>query len=115
MNCKVNKRFKSDWDHVKHRVLTSLKEAKMQSKIDNLLITALGPGGALAPLSYIDIRREELFWKISMNTYGPPRVGNMAWSIFISILSEGENTRYVVKNDPIIIMPRCATFFCEYG
>jgi hypothetical protein len=42
----------------------------------HLIITGISLGGALAELSYVDIRLTELYDTIELITFGGPNVGN---------------------------------------
>lgn len=46
------------WEKIKHDVYRDLREIKLQTKINFLIITGISLGGGLAVISYIDIAHE---------------------------------------------------------
>ena len=49
-------------------------------------------------------------------TFGAPRVGNRKWAEhFDAQIHEGQMKRYLIKGDPIVVLPRCLTLLCTYG
>lgn len=47
-------------------------------------------------------------------TFGAPRVGNKHWAAHFESLTNGESRRYLIKGDPITVLPECLTIFCGY-
>jgi len=79
-----------------------------------LYITGISLGGGLACLSFIDINHDKIFNTIKVVTFGAPRVGNKAWAKHFNAITNSESRRYLIKGDPITILPKCFTFFCGY-
>lgn len=65
-------------------------------------------------LSFIDIRKENIFPNVNVTTFGAPRVGNKYWAAHFDLITNGRTFRYVVSGDPIVVMPRCLTLLCTY-
>lgn len=55
-NCKVQKAYNNMWEKIKRNVTIDLKEIRLQTKLDVLMITGISLGGGLAGIAYIDIR-----------------------------------------------------------
>jgi hypothetical protein len=87
---------------------------KNQTKLETLYITGISLGGGLSVISYIDINHENLFQNVKVTTYGAPRVGNKYWAAHFDLITQGRTRRYLVKGDPIVILPRCLTLLCTY-
>lgn len=102
------------WEKIKLDVFRDLKEIKLQTKLDFLIITGISLGGGLSVISYIDIAHEEIFSKVKVITFGAPRVGNKYWAAHFDLITLGKTKRYIVKGDPIVVMPRCLTLLCTY-
>lgn len=71
-------------------------------------------GGALAGLSFIDLNHDKIFDTIKVVTFGSPRIGNRHWAKYFNQLTNSESRRYLIKGDPITILPECITFICGY-
>lgn len=102
------------WEKIKHLVFSDLKEIKLQTNLETLIITGISLGGGLSAISYIDIAHEAIFNKVKVITFGAPRVGNKHWADHFDLITLGKTKRYIVKDDPIVIMPRCLTALCTY-
>jgi hypothetical protein len=102
------------WGSIRSDVFRDLKEIKAQTGIDFLYITGISLGGGLSVISYIDINHEQLFSKVKVTTYGAPRVGNKYWAAHFDDLTGGYTRRYLIKGDPIVVLPRCLTLLCTY-
>jgi len=68
----------------------------------------------LAAISFIDINFHKLFDTIKVVTFGAPRVGNKHWAAHFETLTNFESRRYLIKGDPITVLPECMTIFCNY-
>jgi hypothetical protein len=112
--CKVQKAYNNMWEKIKQDVFKDLREIKLQTKLDTLIITGISLGGGLATISYIDIAHEGIFDKVKVTTFGAPRVGNKYWAAHFDLITLGKSRRYVVNGDPIVVMPRCLTLLCTY-
>ncbi len=102
------------WESVKKQVFQDLKEIKAQTKLETLYITGISLGGGLSVISYVDINHENLFQNVKVTTYGAPRVGNKHWAANFDLVTQGRTRRYIIKGDPIVILPRCLTLLCTY-
>lgn len=103
------------WEKIKLDVFRDLREIKLQTKLQYLIITGISLGGGLAAISYIDIQHENIFQKIRVITFGAPRVGNKNWAAFFDKTTTRTSLRYVVSGDPVAVMPKCLTVLCNYG
>lgn len=112
--CKVQKAYNNMWEKIKQDVFKDLREIRLQTKLDTLIITGISLGGGLATISYIDIAHEGIFDKVKVTTFGAPRVGNKYWAAHFDLITLGKSKRYVVNGDPIVVMPRCLTLLCTY-
>jgi hypothetical protein len=54
--CKVQKVYNNMWNTIRFNVSNDLKAIKNQTKLDTLYITGISLGGALAGLSFVDLR-----------------------------------------------------------
>lgn len=95
-------------------MIRDLREIKLQTKLDFLIITGISLGGGLSVISYIDIAHEQIFSKVRVTTFGAPRVGNKYWAAYFDLITQTLSKRYIVSGDPIVIMPRCLTLLCTY-
>ena len=68
----------------------------------------------MAVLSFIDIDHGRYFDNIKVTTFGAPRVGNKKWAAHFEKLTNHQSRRYLIKGDPIAILPECLTLFCNY-
>lgn len=112
--CKVQKAYNNMWEKIKFDVFRDLREIKLQTKLDFLIITGISLGGGLSVISYIDIDHERIFNKVKVITFGAPRVGNKYWAAHFDLKTDTRTKRYIVSGDPIVVMPRCLTLLCTY-
>lgn len=68
----------------------------------------------MAGLAFIDLNFDKVFDSIKVVTFGAPRVGNKKWARHFDALTNTESRRYLIKGDPITVLPECLTFFCNY-
>lgn len=68
----------------------------------------------MANLAFIDLNYEKIFDTIKVVTFGSPRVGNKRWVNHFNALTNSESRRYLIKGDPITILPECLSIFCGY-
>ena len=102
------------WEIIKEDVFDDLRDIKAETGIETLYITGISMGGGLSVISYIDINHYELFQNTIVTTYGAPRVGNKQWAAHFDEITGGRTRRYIIKGDPIVVMPRCLTLLCTY-
>jgi len=112
--CKVQGTYNKMWNGIKANVTSDLLEIKRQTGLNKLYITGISLGGALAGLAFIDLHYDNIFDTIKVVTFGSPRIGNRKWANHFNSLTNGESRRYLIKGDPITILPECLTFFCGY-
>ena len=112
--CKVQKEYNSMWNTIRNNVTRDLLEIKNQTGIETLLITGISLGGGLAGISFIDFNYAKLFKTIKVVTFGAPRVGNKHWAAHFDQLTNSQSRRYLIKGDPIPILPECLSIFCGY-
>lgn len=75
--CKVQKQFDNMWNSIRKDTYDDLEASAHTGK---LIITGISLGGGLSCLSYVDIKKEEIFDDIEIITFGAPRVGNKKWA-----------------------------------
>lgn len=97
------------WGRIDDEVLDALR-AHVHTR--RLVITGISLGGALALLSYVDIRATGEFDNVQIVTFGAPRVGNRKWAKWFDSITE--STRIYIRRDPIAFLPICLTFLCNY-
>ena len=71
-------------------------------------------GGGLSVISYIDIRNSQIFQDVEVITYGAPRVANKNYAEYFDKLTNKKSRRFIVKGDPIVVLPECLTLLCNY-
>lgn len=113
-NCKVQKAYHTMWESIKEDVMADLVDIRKETNLIKLYITGISMGGGLTVISYIDIRHYEIFPTIAMTTFGAPRVGNKHWAAHFDLLTLGLTRRYIIKGDPVVVLPRCLTLLCTY-
>lgn len=110
----MQKAYNNMWEKIKLDVFRDLREIKLQTSLDFLIITGISLGGGLSVISYIDINHEQIFSKVKVITFGAPRVGNKYWAAHFDLITMTRTKRYIVSGDPIVVMPRCLTLLCTY-
>jgi len=68
----------------------------------------------LANLAFIDLNYDKIFDTIKVVTFGSPRVGNRKWAKHFNALTNSSSRRYLIKGDPITVLPECLSIFCGY-
>ena len=71
-------------------------------------------GGGLSVISYIDIRNAKIFQDVEVINYGAPRVANKYYADYFDNLTGKRSKRFIVKGDPIVVLPECLTLLCNY-
>ena len=112
--CKVQKVYNNMWNTIRDNVTSDLRAIQAQTKHNTLYITGISLGGGLAGISFIDIRVEHIFTNLQVTTFGAPRVGNKNWAAFFDSVTNNKSLRYIVKDDPITVLPSCLTLLCNY-
>jgi hypothetical protein len=102
------------WDKIRTNVTNDLIEIRRQTNLTKLYVTGISLGGGLAGLAYIDISYVHIFDEVRVVTYGAPRVGNKHWASFFDAATQGRSRRFIVKGDPIVVLPACLTPLCSY-
>ena len=103
------------WDFIRDDVMDDLREIKQQIvDTKTLYITGISMGGGLAVISFIDINVAKIFDNIHVVTFGAPRVGNNQWAAHFDEITNKGMYRYIIKGDPIVVLPRCLTLLCTY-
>ena len=49
-----------------------------------------------------------------MINYGSPRVANKHYAAYFDTITHNKTKRYIVKGDPIVVLPECLTLLCNY-
>jgi len=113
-NCKVQKAYKNMWASIHDDVLNDLNLIKKQTNLKKLYITGISLGGGLSVISFIDVKNAAIFEDLQVITYGAPRVANKNYAEFFDTQTKNTSKRFVVKGDPIPVMPECLTVICNY-
>lgn len=113
--CRIQAEYNKMWEQIRGDVTDDLIEIKRQTGIDKLYITGISLGGALAGVSAIDVMFVNIFKDVRVVSYGAPRIGNKQWAAFFEELTNHQSRRYIVKGDPIVVLPpSCLTPLCNY-
>ena len=93
-----------------------LEKLRDAFEVTKLYITGISMGGGLTVLSAVDIIHANLFPTVECMTFGAPRVGNKKWAEhFDASIHDGQMKRYIIRADPIVVLPTCLTLLCNYG
>ena len=65
-------------------------------------------------IAYIDVRNSKIFEEVEVINYGSPRVANKNYAAYFDQLTQNRAKRYIVKGDPIVVLPECLTVLCNY-
>jgi triacylglycerol lipase len=79
-----------------------------------LYITGISLGGGLSVISFADINKSKIFDDVQVINYGSPRVANKNYADYFDNITQKRSKRFVVKGDPIPVMPECLTPLCNY-
>ncbi|WYZ38561.1 hypothetical protein EsH8_III_000475 [Colletotrichum jinshuiense] len=101
-DCKVHTGFSNAWDEVKDALLASVKSAKAANPSYTIVATGHSLGGAVATIAGADLRRDG--YAIDIYTYGSPRVGNDAFTKFVTDQA-GAEYRVTHVDDPVPRLP----------
>jgi len=112
--CKVQKAYKKMWDTIVDDVIGDLREIKSQTGLRTIYITGISLGGGLSVISFIDILNAKIFDVVKVITYGAPRVGNKYYAENFEVLTNRSSKRFIIKGDPITVLPECLTPICNY-
>lgn len=113
-NCKIQKAYKKMWDTIQGNVLADLKEIRKQTNLKKIYITGISLGGGLSVISYVDVLNSKIFDQVEVINYGAPRVANKYYADYFDGLTQRRSKRYIVKGDPIVVLPECLTLLCNY-
>lgn len=113
-NCKIQKAYKNMWATIVDDVIRDLKEIQKQTGLKKIYITGISLGGGLSVISYIDVKNSKIFDQVEVINYGSPRVANKYYAQYFDQMTNNRSKRYIVKGDPIVVMPECLTLLCNY-
>lgn len=113
-NCKIQKAYKSMWDTIVNDVLADLKLIRQQTNLRKIYITGISLGGGLSTISFIDIKNSNIFDEVQVINYGSPRVANKNYAAYFDDMTKNTSKRFIVKGDPIVVLPECLTPVCNY-
>lgn len=113
-NCKVQKAYKKMWDTIVTDVLNDLALIRKQTNLKKIYITGISLGGGLSTISYIDVKNSNIFDDVQVINWGSPRVANKYYAEFFDTATKNSSLRYIVKGDPITVLPECLTPICNY-
>lgn len=113
-NCKVQKAYKKMWETIQEDVLADLTAIRKQSGLKKIYITGISLGGGLSTISFIDVLNSKIFDDVKVINYGSPRVANKYYAAFFDEKTNNSAKRFIVKGDPIVVLPECLTLLCNY-
>jgi hypothetical protein len=113
-NCKIQKAYKKMWDTIVEDVLADLRLIRAQTGLKKIYITGISLGGGLSVISEIDVKNAKIFDQVQVINYGSPRVANKYYADFHDAASGNSTVRFIVKGDPIVVLPECLTILCNY-
>ena len=102
------------WATIVNDVLADLREIQIQTGLKKIYITGISLGGGLSVISYIDIKNSGIFNDIEVINYGAPRVANKYYAEYFDAHTTKRSKRYIVKGDPVVVLPECLTILCNY-
>jgi hypothetical protein len=71
-------------------------------------------GGGLSVISFVDVKNAKIFDDVQVINYGSPRVANKYYADFFDNITQKRQKRFIVKGDPIVVLPECLTPLCNY-
>jgi hypothetical protein len=113
-NCKIQKAYKKMWETIHDDVLGDLRSIRKQTNLKKIYITGISLGGGLSTISYVDVKNAAIFDEVQVINYGSPRVANKNYAEFFDTATKNSSKRFIVKGDPIVVMPECLTGLCNY-
>ncbi|KAF2814910.1 alpha/beta-hydrolase [Mytilinidion resinicola] len=106
--CKVHQGFWDSWTEARDGVLNAIKSAAASNPSYKIVVVGHSLGGAISALAAAELRKSGC--DVALYTFGSPRVGNGAFSDFVSN-QPGGNYRITHYND---IVPRVPTLIQGY-
>jgi pimeloyl-ACP methyl ester carboxylesterase len=106
--CKVHRGFWNSWTEARDGVLAAVKSAAAVNPGYKLVVVGHSLGGAIGTLATAELRKSGC--DVALYTFGSPRVGNNAFSSYVS-KQNGGNYRITHYND---IVPRLPTLVQGY-
>jgi hypothetical protein len=113
-NCKVQKAYKKMWDTIVNDVIRDLKEIRASTNLRKIYITGISLGGGLSVISEIDVKNAKIFDQVQVINFGSPRVANKYYADYHDAATGNSTVRFIVKGDPIVVLPECLTPLCSY-
>ncbi|KAK1995838.1 lipase [Colletotrichum falcatum] len=101
-DCKVHSGFADAWNEVKGEILDAVKAAKAANPSYAIVGTGHSLGGAVVTIAAAYLRLDG--YPIDIYTYGSPRVGNEAFTNFVTI-QPGAEYRVTHVDDPVPRLP----------
>lgn len=100
--CQVHTGFLNGWNEIRAEVLRTIDDALARNPSYHIIATGHSLGGALAELAAAVIRNTRT--PVALYTFGAPRVGNAAFSNYVS-RQLGGNYRVVNADDGVPNLP----------
>ncbi|KAK1599439.1 lipase [Colletotrichum navitas] len=100
--CKVHSGFANAWNEVKGEVLSAIKAAKTANPSYTIVGTGHSLGGAVVTIAAAYLRLDG--YPVDIYTYGSPRVGNEAFTNFVTV-QPGAEYRVTHVDDPVPRLP----------
>ena len=102
------------WDAIVTNVTRDLTQIRAQSGLTRIYITGISLGGGLSVIAYNDIKKSNIFSTVEVINYGSPRVANKYYAAWFDGITGNRTKRFIVKGDPIVVLPECLTVLCNY-
>lgn len=105
---KVHTGFLQYWTSLRYPVMTHLYDAAMAHPNYKIVFIGHSLGGAVANLASVDWYNQFPDWqdRISVATFGQPRVGNIQWADYCGSLPFASRVyRVANKGDPVVHLP----------
>jgi predicted lipase len=112
-DCEVHLGFQQGYESFKEPLFTEVSELVKKYPNANLVITGHSFGGAMATLAAVDF--ENSGKKVSLITFGSPRVGNEVFSKYANQKIQGSNYRVSYIDDPVTGVPPASLGFLHTG
>ncbi|RKU43438.1 hypothetical protein DL546_005897 [Coniochaeta pulveracea] len=101
-NCQVHDGFAAAWAEISSSVLSGVKAARAAHPSYKIISTGHSLGGAIATLGAASLRQSG--YAVDLYTYGSPRVGNDAFTNFVTA-QPGLEVRVTHLDDPVPRLP----------
>lgn len=102
-DCRVHQGFNADYNSLAGESVPYQQLLKEKYPNAEIVIVGHSLGGAIAVISAVE--QALIFGRVSLYTYGQPRVGNSEFAAFQNLKITGDNLRAIYRNDPVPTLP----------